>query len=144
MTLLPVPAQAQVIPGRWEKVESLKSGPQITVELKNGDRIEGQFEELSPSELLLRNGSAQAAIPRASIERITTREDDRLGNGTLRGALIGAGSMASTSLIDLLPDIEVNPIGMVLWVAIAAGVGAGISVGIDALKKTKVVLYQAP
>ena len=52
-----------MIPGRWEKVEALTLGPQITVELKNGARLEGQFEELSPSELLLRTGSAQAGDP---------------------------------------------------------------------------------
>ena len=63
--LLAVPAQAQVIPGRWEKVEALQLGPQITVKLKNGARIEGQCEELSSSELLLRTGTAQARIPRA-------------------------------------------------------------------------------
>ena len=39
--LLTVSARAQVIPGRWEKVEALTLGPPITVELKNGDRIEG-------------------------------------------------------------------------------------------------------
>ena len=34
--LLAVPAQPQVIPGRWEKVETIKLGPPITVDLKNG------------------------------------------------------------------------------------------------------------
>ena len=47
VALLAVPAQAQIIPGRWEKVETIKSGPPITVELKNGDQLEGQFEDLS-------------------------------------------------------------------------------------------------
>ena len=61
---------ADVIPGRWE-VEALKSGPRITVELKNGDRIKGRFEGLSPSELSLRTGSAQALIPKAEIRQIT-------------------------------------------------------------------------
>ena len=46
--LLCVPAQAQVIPGRWEKVQALPLGPRITVELKSGDRLEGQLEGLSP------------------------------------------------------------------------------------------------
>ena len=89
--LLSVPAQAQVIPGRWEKIEALQLGPQITVGLKNGDRIEGQFEELSSSELLLRTGTAQAGILRAEIQRISTREADRLDEGAILGAGVGAG-----------------------------------------------------
>ena len=144
--LLSIPGRAQGVPGRWEKVEALKLGPQITVELKNGARIEGQCEELSSSELLLRTGTAQARIPRADIDRITTREADGLGNGILIGAGVGAGSMASTALLTLVPDLdlEVNAIGMALWVAMAAGVGAAIGMGIDASKETEVVLYQAP
>ncbi len=31
---------AQVIPGRWEKVDSLPSGQQIVITLKSGDRME--------------------------------------------------------------------------------------------------------
>ena len=59
--LLSIPAQAQVIPGRWDKLVALAIETLITVDLKSGDRIEGNFEGLSPSELSLRTGSAQAA-----------------------------------------------------------------------------------
>ena len=142
--LLAVPVRAQGIPGRWEKMEALQLGPQITVKLKNGARIEGQCEELSSSELLLRTGTAQARIPRADIERITTREADGLGDGALRGAVIGAGSIGVSSLLALHPDLEINPPAMALWVAMAAGLGALIGRAADASKKTEVVLYQAP
>ena len=65
VSLLSFPVRAQgIIPGRWEKVEALELGSPITVELKNGDRLGGHFEGLSPSKLLLRTNSAQAAIPR--------------------------------------------------------------------------------
>ena len=71
--LFAVPARAEVIPGRWEKVADLSFETPITVDLKNRDRIEGKFEGLSPSELSLRTHSAQATIPRSEIQRITTR-----------------------------------------------------------------------
>ena len=139
--LLSVPVRAQVIPGRWEKVEALTLGPRITVELKNGARLEGQFEELSPSGILLRTGSAQAAVPRADIERITTRG----GDGLLSGALIGAGVGVGIVVGVLHPMSESSVSGnTVLGTAIMAGIGALIGVGVDALKKTDVVLYQAP
>ena len=84
--LLSVSARAQGVPGRWEKVEALKLGSRITLELKNGDRIEGQFGGLSSSELSLIIGSAQAVIPRSDIRGITPREPDPLANGILIGA----------------------------------------------------------
>ena len=88
--LLAVPAQAQVIPGRWEKVEAL-STPTIIVQLKNGNRIEGKFDGLSPSELFLITHSAQAKIPRVEIQSIATREIDSRWNGALIGAGVGGG-----------------------------------------------------
>ena len=89
--LLSVSAQAQVIPGRWEKIEALVGEPPIIVDLKSGDRLEGQFGGLSASGLFLRTGSAQAAIPRVEIQQITSRESDPLTNGALIGAGVGAG-----------------------------------------------------
>ena len=140
VVLLSVPAQAQVIPGRWEKVEALQLGPQITVKLKNGARIEGQCEELSSSELLLRTGTAQARIPRADIERITTREADGLAEGAILGTIVGLGFALLGHGLSESSFSEKTLLG----VAILAGIGAGVGVGIDALKKTEVVLYQAP
>ena len=138
--LLCVPAQAQVIPGRWEKVQTLPLGPQITVELKSGDRLEGQFEELSPFELLLKTGSAQASIPRADIERITTRGDGLL-NGVLIGAAIGGGIMAA---LTLPPKHDFSTEGIAILTLAGVGAGALIGLGADAIPKRAVVLYQAP
>ena len=115
-------------------------GPQITVKLKNGARIEGQCEELSSSELLLRTGTAQARIPRADIERITTREADGLAEGAIIGTIVGLGFALLGHGISESSFSEKTLLG----VAILAGIGAGVGVGIDALKKTEVVLYQAP
>ena len=140
--LLAVPASARAIPGRWEKIAALAVGTPIAVALKNRDRIEGKFEEFSPSELSLRTGSAQAAIPRSDIRRITTRESDSLANGTLIGAGVGTAIMVWMVTHYLQPDLETS---WAVWL-MASGVGGGalIGAGIDALKKTEVVLYQAP
>ena len=138
--LLSVSAQAQVIPGRWEKIEALGVGPPIIVDLKSGDRLEGKFAALFPSELSLRNGSAQAAIPRADIRRITTREPDPLTNGILIGAGIGGGIAGAIGPL----SNDWHPGSRVLMALMGAGIGAAIGVGGDALKNTDVVLYQAP
>ena len=85
--LLAVPARAQVIPERWEKVGVLSVETPITVDLKNGDRIQGKFEGFSPSEPFLRTPSAQAAIPRSEIQKITKRDGFRMEEDVLYQAL---------------------------------------------------------
>ena len=137
--LLAVSTQAQVIPGRWEKAAALSVEMPITVDLKNRDRIQGQFEGLSPSELSLRTHSARAAIPRSEIRRITTRDSDSLANGILIGA--GAGIMIPFAAN---PDADFSAFGVALLVGIAASVGTWVGLGIDAITKEEIVLYQAP
>ena len=139
VSLLSFPARAQGIPGRWEKVEALKLGSPITVELKNGDRLGGQFEGLSPSELLLRTNSAQAAIPRAEIDRIITRGRDGLLNGYLIGTAIGGGTM--TAVFWPRQDWPVS--GTAFMGLVGAGLGGLLGIGVDAWTKTEVVLYRA-
>ena len=136
--LLAVPAQPQVIPGRWEKVETIKLGPPITVDLKNGDRIEGQLEGLFPSELSLRTGSATAAIPRSEIQRITTPKPDRLMNGVLIGA--GMGVLPMAIVVSVVDDLA----GPAYVVLTGAGFGALIGLGVDAIRMGDDVLYQPP
>ena len=144
LILLSVSAQAQVIPGRWEKVEALTLGLRITLELKNGDRTEGQFGGLSPSELSLFTGSAQAAIPRADIDRITTRESDPLTNGTLIGTGIGAGiGLGHAIAVTGVEGEEFVPVATVLSL-IWTGIGALAGWGLDAIIWKEIVLYQAP
>lgn len=60
--LISLPAQAEVIPGRWEKVAVLEMASPITVELKNGDRIVGQFRGLSSSDLELLSSHPESRV----------------------------------------------------------------------------------
>ena len=108
--MLSLPIQAQVIPGRWEKALDLAAGQPIHVNLKNGDWIEGKFEGLSSSGLSLRTNSARAVIPRADIERITTREADSRRNGTLIGAgiiVIWAATLPPAGIVTLSALISI-------------------------------------
>ena len=137
--LLSIPGRGQGIPGRWEKVEAL-STPTIIVELKNGNRIAGKFDGLSPSELSLITHSAQAKIPRADIERITTRGPDPLAKGTLIGAGIGlAAVVAAGGWGGEYFGAYASGISL-----IGTGIGALAGLGIDAIDRKEVVLYQAP
>ena len=136
-------AHADVIPGRWEKVSALEMASSIMVELKNGDRIKGQFRGLSPSDLELLSPAGRAVIPKAAIQAITTQLRDGLGNGAAIGTAIGAAVGAAVPLIGTGGD------GLALAVlihsALAAGVGAAIGIVADgATKSEAIVVYKAP
>ena len=64
--LISLPAHAEVIPGRREKVSGLELGTSITVELKNEDWVEGNCEGLSASEVAVETRAARAVIPKSS------------------------------------------------------------------------------
>jgi len=84
--LISLPAHAEVIPGRWEKVEVLETASPITVELKNGDRIVGRFRGLFAS------GRFRAdPFSRRGIEEKEVFRDDGNGND-LSGPDRGVGS----------------------------------------------------
>ena len=53
---------AEVVRGRWEKVEMLKPGTGIVVKLKAGDRVEGLYQALNGEEFRIKkvNGTELA------------------------------------------------------------------------------------
>ena len=81
--LIAQPAHAEVVPGRWEKVSDLDLGTPITVKLKNGDHVIGDFEGLSASDMDIETHSARALIPKAAIQTIYNSEEGWRGNRRL-------------------------------------------------------------
>jgi len=148
--LISLPAHAEVIPGRWEKVEVLETASPITVELKNGDRIVGRFRGLSSSDLELLSPAGRAVIPKTDIQTITRPSKDGLGDGAWKGAAVGAAVAFGVSLIGLAirgtgANAEDSAMEGVVGVGVSAGIGAGLGIAVDAAAKTgDVVLYKAP
>ena len=145
--LIAQPVTAGVIPGRWEKVSALEIASPITAELKNGDRIRGQFRRLSPSALEFQSRSGRAMIPKSDIRTITTPSKDGLGNGAGIGAAIGAGlALGAFSLaVRTRGGLDGDTWPFLMFGGIGAGIGAGIGTAADAATKGEpVVLYKAP
>lgn len=141
--LTSMPAHAEVIPGRWEKVAALQVTFPITVETKDGDRIKGQFEDLSDTDLMLVTNVSRAVIPKEDIETITTQPKDGLADGTLIGGGIGVGVMMSALAVK--SDHDLNGLGMLMMAGIGFGIGAGLGVATDAATKGEgIVVYKAP
>ena len=148
--LISMPAHAEVIPGRWEKVSALEMTLPITVKLKNGDRIKGQFRGLSPSDLELLSPAGWAAIPRTDIQTITLPSKDGLRDGAWKGAVPGLAFAGGIALIGIARDAGEESNSEIAFQALAlggllAGIGAVIGVAADAVIKTEgIVLYIAP
>lgn len=144
--LISLPLQAQVIPGRWEKVTALHVASPITVELKDGDRIKGHFEDVSDTDVILVTHFSRAVIPKEDIETITTQPEDSLSNGTLIGGAVGAGIMGGWTAVWYAKSYEsASALGILLMAGLGFGIGAGLGAAGDALEKpVPIVLYEAP
>jgi hypothetical protein len=45
-------AQAEVVAGRWEKIEALAPGTAVIVSFRGGERLECTFNRIGPDEIL--------------------------------------------------------------------------------------------
>ena len=67
--------QAQVIPGRWEKVDSLPTNAQLTITLKSGNEANYIFNSSDSANLAVQSESgAELVIPKADVARIVQRK----------------------------------------------------------------------
>ena len=145
------PVRAGVIPGRWEKVANLDLGARITLELKNGDPLEGNFEGLSASGVDIETRSVRVVIPKEAIRTVSVQPKDGLANGAAMGAAVGAGVGAGVSLVDFAANGtgDLTGAGVAFYTLVFAGIamaiGAGLGAGVDAsMKSMAVVIYEAP
>jgi hypothetical protein len=137
-------AFGKVIPGRWEKVDSLTPGKGIVVRLTGGDKFEGDFISSNAESLTIRDDSGQnRELPKNGIKKIQTREKASRGNlldGTLIGAAIGAATMGIAIAASGIDNKE----GAGGAIALSAGIGAGIGLAVDAAVGARETLYEAP
>ena len=143
--------QAQVIPGRWEKVEAQKQGTELTLILHSGEQVYGLLEEVTTDTVIvIEEGGGQRSITKLSVHRVDTTQIDSTRNGTLIGLAIGgaAGSISGALFISGFSDFPKASeyLGAALVCgAIGAGIGAAIGYGVDKASDHKgpEVLYVA-
>ena len=136
---------ADVIPGRWEKVEQLPNGTAIWVELFSGDRLQGSLSSLSSQTLRIRAlGGSEQDLPRAAIRKIFETGgpfDDPLWDGIAVGAGVGAASyLIGHAALCCAPNEPHDAMGA----AIFAAIGAGLGILSDMAKRTdQRIVYRA-
>ncbi len=142
---------AQVIPGRWEKVEAQKQGTELTLILHSGEQVYGLLEEVTTDTVIvIEEGGGQRSITKLSVHQVDTTQIDSTRNGTLIGLAIGgaAGSISGALFISGFSDFPTTSeyLGAALFCgAIGAGIGAAIGYKVDkeADHKGPEILYVA-
>jgi len=136
---------AGVVPGRWEKVETLEDGYPIIVTLKGWERLKGTFHGLSDEALLLvKDSGKELGLPKADVLKVESQDkpnSDSLMNGPMWGAILGGG-LSALGVAVSRDDVPANEAAFVI--VLSASLGAGIGFLGDALIKTPDVFYEAP
>ena len=138
---------AVVIPGRWEKVETLKQGSEIIVALKNRDIVRGEFGGLGEQSIRMIMDGRQLEYQRAEISRISQikigwSRKKKAGVGALIGFPLGfALGYYGLSNVSKLQSADPMIVGS-LFGTIFGGIGAG---GGFLSKQTskEIVIYEA-
>lgn len=154
VTILPTHLlPAAVIPGRWEKVQTLEAGSEIIVSLQQGDRFKCLLKEVADEHLVVtREDQSELRLLRPAIRKVTSAEaiDDSTRSGTLIGLGVGFGvgfvttvafERSKTASGYSLADENLG--WALLGGAIGAAGGALVGRALDAGKKNYEVLYEA-
>ena len=140
-------------PELQERVEYARSFEQLQVFVGRGDTIsvrEGSGEEfsarvasLTATELVVAVNGQNRTFRSDDVIRIRQRRGDSLANGTWLGFGIGAGFALIAFAVDNSGFAD-GAGWAVLAAAVYGGMGAGIGVGIDALIRSRQVIYDHP
>ena len=141
---------ADVIPGRWEKVEVQKQGTELTLILQSGEPVYGLLKEVThDTVIVIEEDGGQRSVTKSSIHLVETTRIDSTRSGTLIGLAIG-GAVGSIGGVRIVSGFSVPKASEYLQVAlfcgaIGAGIGAAIGYRVDkaADHKRPEVLYIA-
>jgi hypothetical protein len=138
------PLEAQVIPGRWEKLDATLAGTAVIVRLQTNMNIEGKFQGSTGDEVTVVTDTGVMQVAKANIREITTAavSADSLKNGALIGSGIGLG--IALGLLAVAGSGEGYVLESAKWAGPLFGFGAGLGAGvaIDAARKQREVLYR--
>ncbi|MGH9710149.1 MAG: hypothetical protein ACRD37_06355, partial [Candidatus Acidiferrales bacterium] len=92
---MPCVSSAQSKQSSWENLSTLRAGQKIEIVETNLKKDTGTFAAVSDDGIRLNEATGEQTIPRASVMRVTLRENRHRGRNTLIGALVGAGAGAA-------------------------------------------------
>jgi hypothetical protein len=142
--ILTLMLHAQVIPGRWDKVDILEPGTAIIVTLQAGERLVCSFKSSGPDNLTLTDDQgSERRLPKSEIKKIVSADKyhDTTVDGTASGAVIGTGVGA---LLGILHAVSTDKKSGIAPITLAGtGLGALFGYGADKSRQDNRVLYLA-
>ena len=145
LLVLPSPSSAQRVATSFDQLQVLiEAGDKITVRDASGNETTGKLDSLSAHGLTLVSQGKQREWADTEVSRIFQRKQDSLMNGALWGVGGGAGAFGVLAAIfcsDGDCEFDATVAGAI---AMYAGLGAAVGVGIDALITRRHAIYERP
>lgn len=119
-------------PADWSAVQSLSPGEKVRVSTRDGDRLKGNFESASDTDLNFVQDGRKVSLRRDTIKRVEVGHKNRWkgaliggGAGTGVGAVAGAGIIVAGNNwgFDHLPAVIAVGTGVGAAIGAAAGLG---------------------
>lgn len=142
---LPMSNSDSVPPGNWGKVESLPRGTEISVKMRFGDKMKGEYMGLDADAIRLNIDSKERTYPKKDIGevRLLNVSDSNL-NGVLTGFAIGAVPLGILFGKYAENEIDEGARGALMGIAMGGGFGALVGYLWDNLDKGTEIIYCAP
>ncbi len=144
---------AQVVPGRWEKVDSLRSGERIVVTLKAGGLGRFSLKESDADDVtVVTSTGRELKIAKTEVRSIVGEKTVIGLDGTLKGAVAGfaVGALIAGIILGAIANNEggwssTTTAHVLGYGAAGAGIGAAVGFGVDISQKHRrtEVLYRA-
>ncbi len=136
-------------PGSWAKVMTLLEGEPVTVTLKQGDKINGEFLRLDQESIALTVSKQERVYPKPAVSEVRRVEGgSKKKNAAIAGAaLCAVGLGIGYAAAPYIADQDTMPAGERITVGLGVGaIWGGIAAGIAALstqRRHEAVLYRA-
>jgi hypothetical protein len=138
---------AQVTPtpirGSWEGLKAIPPGDEVSVRLRNGQKLKGRLTSVSDTALTLADGNRTTDVTRADALRVYRVVSKSAKRSALIGLGIGAGAgLGGTALFAYTGDRggEADLYGLAI---ILAGAGGGALIGyIMGSRKQRALIYE--
>ena len=131
---------AGVVPGRWDKLETIQPGTELRLETKSAGLLIGFYEGVLPDAVRFTVDGRSQVLPKTDILKIYRTKKDSNLNGTLIGLLAGLGVGFSMSYKN---DAEATAILHLITVPVGLGAGATVGYLVDRSVHGKEVIYSA-
>ena len=132
----------------WSSINSVPTGDRLSIELKNGQKIDGKLSTASDNTLSLTVKGKSVDVRRDDVSRVYHVVKKSATKATLIGLGIGAGAGAAIGLAADANDSggfdKIDHVATAALTVLGAGAGAAIGYAFGRSNRKRVLVYQAP